>query len=275
MNTFELFNSDIPKREKRLLLLAGPCQIESLEHCLMIAEKLQEATRDLPLEVVFKSSFDKANRTSIDGTRGIGLDEGLSVLLKVHEQSGLPTVTDIHSSEQAKPAAQAVQMLQIPAFLCRQTDLLIAAGKTKIPLNIKKGQFLHPKDMKYAAEKAKAGGATEIALCERGTCFGYRDLVVDPRSFPMMRELGYPVIFDGTHSVQSMGGAGGSSGGAREFIPALTRAAAAVGIDGLFLEVHEEPSRAPSDGTNMLPINELRSAMEAVCQIHELVAQMS
>ncbi len=275
METFDLFNSAIAPKDRRLLLLAGPCQIESLDHCLMLAEQIQNATQDLPIEVVFKSSFDKANRTSIEGTRGIGIDEGLSVLQQVNEKTALPTVTDIHAPEQAQAAAQAVDILQIPAFLCRQTDLLVAAGKTKKPLNIKKGQFLHPQDMKYAADKAKAGGASQVALCERGTCFGYRDLVVDPRSFPMMRELGYPVIFDGTHSVQSMGGAGGSSGGAREYIPALTRAAAAVGIDGLFLEVHEEPARAPSDGTNMLPVNELRSVLEVVCQIRELVTLAS
>lgn len=256
---------------QKLLLLAGPCQIESLEHCSMIAERLLEATAKLPINLVFKSSFDKANRTSINSVRGPGIEEGLEILAKLKEQTGVPLVTDIHLPEQAALAAEVVDILQIPAFLCRQTDLLIAAAKTGKTINLKKGQFLPPEDMKHSLDKIKSSGNDNVMLCERGTCHGYRDLIVDMRSFVIMKSTGFPVVFDATHSVQSMGGAGGASGGSREYISPLTKAACAVGIDGLFIECHEEPARAPSDGASMLPLNELPSLLEAVCKIREAI----
>jgi 2-dehydro-3-deoxyphosphooctonate aldolase (KDO 8-P synthase) len=250
-----------------LLLFAGPCQIESLDHCLMLAEKLQTAVSGLPISLVFKSSFDKANRTSIAGKRGLGIDEGLHVLAEVKRQTGLCTITDVHLPDQTSIVASVVDVLQIPAFLCRQTDLIVAAAQTGKPLHIKKGQFVHPEDMQHVVEKAVAAGNSSLLLCERGTMHGYRDLVVDFRSLPIMRSLGFPVVFDATHSVQSMSGNNGSSGGLREFIPPYVRAAAAIGVDGLFLECHEAPERAPSDGPSMLPITEVRAVLESVCAI--------
>jgi len=252
---------------QRLLLFAGPCQIESLDHCLHIAEFLQEALRELPVDLVFKSSFDKANRTSVHGTRGVGIDAGLEILGAVRSRTNLPIITDVHDTQQVAAVAQVVDVLQIPAFLCRQTDLLTAVGQTGKPVNVKKGQFLHPADMKYAAEKIAATGNHHILLCERGACFGYRDLVVDMRSLVWMRALGYPVIFDGTHSVQSMGGASGASGGDRSLIAPLVRAATAVGIDGLFIECHESPDRAPSDGPSMLPLNDIPALIDDICRL--------
>jgi 2-dehydro-3-deoxyphosphooctonate aldolase (KDO 8-P synthase) len=256
--------------EQPLLLLAGPCQIESLDHCLMIASTLQKELRDLPVNLIFKSSFDKANRTSASSKRGPGLEAGLKVLAQVKEETGLPVITDIHSPEQAQAAAEVVDILQIPAFLCRQTDLLVAAGKTGKAINVKKGQFLHPEDMGHAAEKVSSTGNKNILLCERGTCFGYRNLVVDPRSFIIMRSSGYPVVFDATHSVQVMGGAAGKSTGNREYVAPLARAAAAIGIDGLFVECHESPDSAPSDGPNMLQINQVKPLIESICAIRQL-----
>ncbi len=237
------------------LLIAGPCQIESLEHCLMIAERLSEICRARNINLVFKSSFDKANRTSLKGQRGPGADKGLEILAEVKRRTKLPVLTDVHSTEQVKEAASVVDVLQIPAFLCRQTDLLLAAGATGKAVNIKKGQFLHPSDMAHVAAKVASQGNKNIMLCERGTCFGYRDLVVDMRSLVIMRQAGYPVIFDATHSVQLMGGGLGESGGQREFIFPLSRAATAVGIDGLFVECHQDPKNAPSDGATMLELN--------------------
>ncbi|HPR64363.1 MAG TPA: 3-deoxy-8-phosphooctulonate synthase [Thermoanaerobaculia bacterium] len=252
---------------KRILLFAGPCVIESLDHSLTMAEKILEITRDLPVDFVFKSSFDKANRTSLDSYRGPGLDRGLSILSTVRDRVGVPVITDIHLPEQAEPASQAVDILQIPAFLCRQTDLLVAAGSTGRPVNIKKGQFMSPADMGYAVEKTRTGGSQRVTLTERGTFFGYGNLVVDMRSLVMMRDLADGVIFDATHSVQLPGGAGGKSGGLREFILPLSKAAAAVGVDGFFLEVHDRPEAALSDAGSQLALNDLPSFLETILSI--------
>lgn len=253
----------------RLIVIAGPCQIESLDHALMIGEALKDLQNRLPIQMIYKSSFDKANRTSLSGTRGQGIEAGLKVLEAVRTTFSLPVLTDIHNAEQAAEAGAVVDVLQIPAFLCRQTDLLIAAGNTGKYINIKKGQFLHPEDMRYAAEKVASTGNNRIFLCERGTCFGYRDLVVDMRSLLIMGKAGYPVIFDATHSVQSMGGSGGSSGGSREYVRPLLRAAVATGVQGVFIECHEEPSRAPSDGASMLPLAELEGTIREILAIRE------
>ena len=253
-----------------LLLIAGPCQIESLEHCLNIGEFIQEAIRDLPFHFVFKSSFDKANRTSLSGKRGIGIDSGLKILSEVKSRLKVPVLTDVHSPDQCVAAATVVDLLQIPAFLCRQTDLLIAAGKTGKTVNVKKGQFLHPADMRHVADKIRAQGNEKILLCERGTCFGYQDLVVDMRGLVIMKESGYPVIFDATHSVQRMGDGGsgnGQSGGQRHFVAPLLRAAVATGVDGVFIECHEAPERAPSDGASMLPLSELPAILSQLAKI--------
>jgi len=252
---------------EKLLLIAGPCQIESLEHCLKIANFLKEITSDLPINLVFKSSFDKANRTSGTSARGPGIEKGLEVLNEVRVRTDLPVLTDIHDAPQAAQAAQAVDVLQIPAFLCRQTDILLAAGQTGKAIHVKKGQFLAPDDMKWVAQKIESTGNKNILLCERGTCHGYRDLIVDMRGLQIMRKMNYPVVFDATHSVQSMGGSGGASGGQREFIPTLARAAAAVGIDGIFLECHENPDSAPSDAASMLKTSDMRGILETICKI--------
>lgn len=252
-----------------LLLIAGPCQIESLDHCLHIAEFIKRFAEKYPLHFVFKSSFDKANRTSVAGKRGPGLDEGLRILEEVRRKIGVPVLTDVHTPEQAKAAGQAVDIIQTPAFLCRQTDLLVAAGHTGRVVNVKKGQFLDPHDMQHVAKKIASTGNHKILLCERGSCFGYRDLVVDMRSLPIMRQTGYPVIFDATHSVQSMGGSGGSSGGDRRFIPPLLRAAVAAGVDGVFIECHDNPDVAPSDGPSMVPLHELEALVDTACRIRD------
>jgi 2-dehydro-3-deoxyphosphooctonate aldolase (KDO 8-P synthase) len=254
---------------KKLLLIAGPCQIESLEHSLKVAEFLKKLCAKYPLNLVFKSSYDKANRTSIGGVRGPGLDAGLRVLEQVKKELDLPVLTDIHTAEQAEAAASVVDVIQTPAFLCRQTDLLIAAGKTGKTVNIKKGQFLHPADMRFSAEKVASSGNHKILLCERGTSFGYRELIVDMRGLVIMRECGYPVVFDATHSVQVMGGAGGSSGGTRSHISTLIRGAVAVGVDALFVECHEQPERAPSDGASMLPLDEMEKVIQTAIRIRE------
>ncbi|MEM6404805.1 MAG: 3-deoxy-8-phosphooctulonate synthase, partial [Cyanobacteria bacterium P01_D01_bin.116] len=229
----------------KLTLLGGPCVIESEDFTLKMAEEIRKVCERLDISFIFKSSFDKANRTSINSFRGQSLEKGLEILQKVKDKIGVPVVTDIHESRQAAPVAQVVDVLQIPAFLCRQTDLLLAAAATGKAINVKKGQFLAPWDMKNVVKKLEAAGAKNILLTERGTSFGYNTLVVDFRSFPQMRELGYPVVFDATHSVQMPGGQGNKSGGQREFVPYLARAAAAVGIDALFMEVHENPDMAP------------------------------
>lgn len=253
-----------------LLLIAGPCQIESLDHCLMIAEKLSNLCAKLGFNYIFKSSFDKANRTSLTGGRGLGIDEGLRILDEVKTRTDIPILTDVHNPEQAQIAAEVVDILQTPAFLCRQTDLLIAVGKTGKTINVKKGQFLAPSDMKFVADKISSTGNKNILLCERGSCFGYRDLIVDMRGLSTMRQTGYPVIFDATHSVQSMGGAGGSSGGSRESVAPLARAAVAVGVDGVFIECHEQPERAPSDGASMLPLNEMDKLLSTLSEINKV-----
>ncbi len=256
---------------EKLLVIAGPCQIESLDHCLMIGDALIKATGSLPVSLVFKSSFDKANRTSAASARGVGMDEGLKILQQVREKLGVPVLTDVHSEEQAMAVGKVVDVLQIPAFLCRQTDLLLAAGRTGRTVHVKKGQFLHPSDMKFVAEKIASTGNKKILLCERGTSFGYRDLVMDPRSLIMMRDTGYPVVFDATHSVQQLGGGGGSSGGSRQYVQALARAAVAVGVDGVFVECHQDPDHAPSDGPCMLPLPQVGPLLKTLCSIRSVV----
>jgi 2-dehydro-3-deoxyphosphooctonate aldolase (KDO 8-P synthase) len=235
-----------------LLLLAGPCVVEDRDFMLRIAETIRGVSEQHGVGLVFKSSFDKANRSSGDSERGPGMDEGLATLAAVKEASGLPVITDIHESWQAKPAAEVADVLQIPAFLSRQTDLLSAAAATGRAVNVKKGQFLSPPEMGNVVAKLESAGADRILVTERGTSFGYNNLVVDFRGLPQLRALGYPVVFDATHSVQLPGGLGGASGGQREYVPYLSRAAAAVGIDGLFVEVHTDPDSAPSDGPNMI-----------------------
>ena len=238
-----------------LAFIAGPCVIESREHTIAIAVALAAISAELKLPLIFKASFDKANRTSVHNYRGPGLEQGLAILAAVKAETGLPIVTDIHEPAQAAPAAEVVDMLQIPAFLCRQTDLLIAAGKTGKPVNIKKGQFVAPLDMSQAVAKVRSAGNEMIVLTERGTSFGYNNLVVDMRALALMRSLGVPVIFDATHSVQLPGGKGTSSDGQREFVPLLSRAAVGAGVDGVFMEVHPCPAEALCDGPNSWPLD--------------------
>ncbi len=258
-------------KAEQLLVIAGPCQIESLGHCLLVGQYVKKICSNLPVSFVFKSSFDKANRTSASSKRGVGIEEGLAILKAVREQLDVPVLTDIHTAEQAAQVGNVVDVLQIPAFLCRQTDLLVAAGKTGKTIHIKKGQFLHPSDMQFVAEKIASTGNTKILLCERGTSFGYRDLVMDPRSLMMMRDTGYPVVFDATHSVQQLGGSGGSSGGSRRYVQALARAAVAVGVDGVFVECHDNPDNAPSDGPCMLPLGDVAPLLSLLCAIRQTV----
>jgi len=255
--------------DQPLLLIAGPCVIESERLCLGIAEALAALAGMLPINVVFKASFDKANRTSVSSYRGLGLDDGLAVLERVRDRTGLPITTDVHLPEQATAAGQVCDMLQIPAFLCRQTDLLLAAAATGRAVNVKKGQFVAPADMKHAVAKLLAGGCRDIMLCERGTFFGYGRLVNDFAGLITMRAMGVPVIFDATHSVQQPASRGDSTGGDRALVEPLARAAAAVGIDGLFLETHPDPDQSPSDGPNMVPLDQLRGVLERVLRIHE------
>ena len=256
-----------------LFLIAGPCVIESEDHATMIAERLAGIARELRLPLIFKASYDKANRSSAKSFRGPGLKEGLRVLAGIKKRTGLPILTDIHEVAHAAPAAEVCDILQIPAFLSRQTDLLVAAGETGRVVNIKKGQFLSPFDISNAVEKIAATGNEKIILTERGSSFGYRNLVVDMRSFPIMRKLGYPVVFDVTHSVQLPGGEGNSSGGQPEFIEPLARAGAAIGVDGIFLEVHENPAKALSDGSNALPLDQLRPLLEKIMRLSELARE--
>lgn len=255
---------------KPLLVIAGPCVIEGKALCLRVATVMAEICADLGLGYVFKASFDKANRTSLSSYRGPGIDEGLAILAAVRSSINVPVCTDIHEPAQAATAAEAVDVLQIPAFLCRQTDLLTAAGETGRVVNIKKGQFLAPEDMGPAVEKVRSTGNDRILLTERGTTFGYRNLVVDMRSLPIMSGLQTPVVFDCTHSVQLPGAQGGASGGRREFVFPLARAAAAVGIQGLFMEVHPHPEKALSDSANSLAPEQARSVLKKVKAIHEL-----
>jgi len=252
-----------------LLLIAGPCVIESEPLCLRIAEALAEIARQLPVQVVFKASYDKANRTSAGSFRGPGIDEGLGVLDRVRRETGLPVTTDVHLPEQATAAGQVCDMLQVPAFLCRQTDLLLAAAATGKAVNVKKGQFVAPADMRHVVAKLLAGGCRDILLCERGTFFGYGRLVNDFAGLLTMRGFGVPVIFDATHSVQHPASLGETTGGDRTLVEPLARAAAAVGIDGLFFETHPDPDKSPSDGPNMVPLDRLRGVVERVLRIHE------
>lgn len=250
-----------------LLLLAGPCVLESEEIAWKIAGEMQRICRDLGISYVFKASFDKANRTSLDSFRGPGIEKGLRLLGRIRREIGVPVVSDVHDVSQVEMAAEVLDILQIPAFLCRQTDLLVAAAHTGRVVNIKKGQFVSPWDMKYAVEKVKGAGNNRVLLTERGASFGYNNLVVDMRSFQAMRSLGCPVVFDATHSVQLPGGAGGSSGGQREYIPTLARAAMAAGIDGLFMEVHPDPDTARCDGPNSWPLDRTERLLERLLTI--------
>jgi len=251
------------------VLIAGPCVVESEKITIGTAEKLKEITQRLDIPFVFKSSYDKANRTSGTTFRSIGFEEALKLLQRVRKEFDVPVLTDVHESSQVEAVAQVVDVLQIPAFLCRQTDLLIAAGKTGKPVNIKKGQFMAPEDMRYSLDKVRSTGNEKVSLTERGTSFGYHTLVVDFRSLPIMGQFA-PVIFDATHSVQMPGGAGGASSGQREFVAPLARAAAAVGVDGFFLETHPDPDHAPSDGSNMIEISKLKKLLEQLIKIFSI-----
>jgi 2-dehydro-3-deoxyphosphooctonate aldolase (KDO 8-P synthase) len=244
-----------------LSIIAGPCAMESRDHALEMASALKEIAGKLSLGLVYKSSFDKANRTSISSSRGIGLDKALSIFAEVKEKFSLPVITDVHENDQCAPVGEVVDILQIPAFLCRQTDLLVAAAKTGRVVNVKKGQFLAPWDMANVAAKVTAAGNPNVMLTERGASFGYNTLVSDMRSLPIMAETGAPVIFDATHSVQQPGGKGTTSGGQREYVPVLARAAVAVGVAGIFIETHQDPDKAPSDGPNMVPLKELEGLL--------------
>jgi len=254
-----------------LFLIAGPCVIESEAHATSMAESLGEACREMAVPLIFKVSYDKANRTSVSSYRGPGLKEGLRILGAIAERTGLPILTDVHEPSHVAPAAEVCDVLQIPAFLCRQTDLLVAAGRSGRAVNIKKGQFVSPPEMSNAVEKVASTGNKKIILTERGASFGYQNLVADMRSIPIMHKFGYPVVFDATHSVQLPGGEGKSSGGRPEFIEPLARASVAVGADGIFVEVHDNPSKALSDGANALPLSEFRPLVKKLLQISKLV----
>ena len=261
--------------DQPLLLIAGPCVIESRDFILDTAAMIQEILDEFPVNFIFKASFDKANRTSVHSFRGPGIDEGLSILQAVKDRLGVPVLTDIHTPQQANIAAEVVDVLQTPAFLCRQTDFIQAAVATGKPVNIKKGQFLSPHEMKHVAIKAKeAGGGDNIMLCERGASFGYNNLVVDMRSLAIMRESDCPIVFDATHSVQQPGGAGTSSGGHREYVPYLARAAVAAGVSGVFAEVHPDPDKAMSDGPNALPLSELKAFASQLVAIRQALADV-
>lgn len=259
------FGNDLP-----LSIIAGPCQLESRAHGLEVAQALKEISNRLGIGLVFKTSFDKANRTSASSQRGMGLQESLPVFAEIREVTGLPVLTDIHTAEQCAPVAETVDVLQIPAFLCRQTDLLIAAAKTGKVINVKKGQFLAPWDMKNVIGKLTSAGNSNVLVTERGTSFGYNTLVSDFRGLPTMAAFGAPVIFDATHSVQQPGGQGATSGGQREFVPVLARAAAAVGVAGIFMETHPDPDNAPSDGPNMIPLYEFEALVSDLIAFDKL-----
>lgn len=252
------------------VLVVGPCQIESRDHALMMAERIAAVSQAVGFEFIYKSSFDKANRSSVATQRGIGIDEGLRILQDVKAAFGCPVLTDVHEASQCATVAQAVDVLQIPAFLSRQTDLLLAAGKTGAVVNVKKGQFMAPWDMVHVADKIASTGNERIMLCDRGTSFGYNTLVSDFRGLPIMAQTGYPVMFDATHSVQQPGGQGTTSGGQREFVPTLARAATAVGIAALFIETHQDPDNAPSDGPNMVPIEDLQGLMAKLVALDQI-----
>ncbi|PSC06365.1 3-deoxy-8-phosphooctulonate synthase [Alsobacter soli] len=259
------FGNDLP-----LALIAGPCAMESRQHALEMASALKEITGKLGLPFVFKTSFDKANRTSLSGARGVGLDAALKVFAEIKESLGLPVLTDVHDAAQCAPVAEVVDVLQIPAFLCRQTDLLVAAAQTGAVVNVKKGQFLAPWDMANVVAKVTGAGNANVMVTERGVSFGYNTLVTDMRALPIMARTGAPVIFDATHSVQQPGGQGTSSGGQREFVPVLSRAAVAVGVAGVFIETHEKPENALSDGPNMVPLKEMPALLETLMAFDRL-----
>lgn len=254
-------------------LITGPCQLESLEHARMMAGRIAEACAPTGTRFIFKASYDKANRSSIGTQRGIGMEKGLQILSDIRSEFGCPVLTDVHAADQCAAAAEAVDVIQIPAFLCRQTDLLLAAGATGAAINIKKGQFLAPWDMANVAAKVASTGNERIMLCDRGTSFGYNTLVSDFRGLPVMAATGYPVVFDATHSVQQPGGQGTTSGGQREFAPVLARAACAVGVSALFIETHEDPDNAPSDGPNMIPIDQMQALVGRLRQFDDLAKQ--
>ncbi|MDE2029236.1 MAG: 3-deoxy-8-phosphooctulonate synthase [Alphaproteobacteria bacterium] len=265
--TFEIGN-DLP-----LAFLMGPCQMESRAHALETAAALKEMGEKYGVGIIYKTSFDKANRSSVKTQRGIGLDDALPIFAEIREKMGLPVMTDIHEREQCARVAEVVDVLQIPAFLCRQTDLLLAAGATGRTINVKKGQFLAPWDMKNVAAKIASTGNENILLCERGVSFGYNTLISDMRALPIMAETGYPVVFDATHSVQQPGGKGETSGGQREFVPTLARAAVAVGVAAVFMETHEDPDNAPSDGPNMIKLQDMPKLIETLVAFDRLAKQ--
>ena len=264
-SNFEIAN------DKPFTLIAGPCQLENEEHALMISSKLKKITNDLGINLIYKTSFDKANRTSIKGKRGIGLEKSLPIFDKIRKEVGLPVLTDVHTVEQCSIVADHIDVLQIPAFLCRQTDLLIAAAKTGKIINVKKGQFLAPWDMANVIKKIEDSGNKNILITERGASFGYNTLVSDMRALPIMSKFGFPIVFDATHSVQQPGGMGEKSGGQREFVPYLARAAIAVGVGAIFMETHEDPDNAPSDGPNMVPLNDVKALLKKLTAIDKLV----
>ena len=264
-SNFEIAN------DKPFTLIAGPCQLESEEHAIKISTELKKITSELEINLVYKSSFDKANRTSLKGKRGIGLDKSLPIFDKIRKEVGVPVLTDVHTSEQCSVVSEHVDILQIPAFLCRQTDLLVAAAKTGKIINVKKGQFLAPWDMSNVIKKIEDSGNKNILITERGASFGYNTLVSDMRSLPIMSKFGFPIVFDATHSVQQPGGMGERSGGQREFVPYLARAAIAVGVGAIFMETHEDPDNAPSDGPNMVPLKEVKSLLKKLTEIDKLI----
>ena len=264
-SNFEIANN------KPFTLIAGPCQLENEKHALKISSELKKITSDLGINLIYKTSFDKANRTSLKGKRGMGLDKSLPIFDKIRKEVGLPVLTDVHTAEQCSIVADHVDVLQIPAFLCRQTDLLIAAAKTGKIINVKKGQFLAPWDMANVIKKIEDSGNKNILITERGASFGYNTLVSDMRSLPIMARFGFPIVFDATHSVQQPGGMGEKSGGQREFVPYLARAAIAVGVGAIFMETHEDPDNAPSDGPNMVPLSEVKALLKKLTEIDKLV----
>ena len=261
--------------DRPLSIIAGPCQLESRQHALEMSAALKEMAAKAGIGLVYKTSFDKANRSSVKTARGLGLKKSLPILAEVRESLGLPVLTDVHAPEQCAAVAEAVDVLQIPAFLSRQTDLLLAAGETGKPINVKKGQFLAPWDMKNVAAKIASTGNENVLLCERGASFGYNTLVSDMRSLPIMAETGYPVVFDATHSVQQPGGQGETSGGQREFVPVLARAAVAVGVAMVFMETHQDPDKAPSDGPNMLHLKDMPRLLETLVEIDRIAKRRS
>jgi 2-dehydro-3-deoxyphosphooctonate aldolase (KDO 8-P synthase) len=272
INTDIKINDLVINNDKAFTLIAGPCVIENRKHALKIAKVIANICDSLGLQFIYKSSFDKANRTSINSARGPGLLGSLDIFKEIKEKIGCPVITDIHEKEQIPIISEVIDVIQIPAFLCRQTDLLIEAAKTNKPIMVKKGQFLAPWDMKNVADKLASNGNGGVMICERGVSFGYNTLVSDFRSIPILRDLGYPVVFDATHSVQQPGGLGDKSSGQREFVPVLAKAAVAIGVSAIFMETHEDPDNAPSDGPNMLPLSNLKNLLEVLIR-HDKISK--